>query len=64
MGGEVSRERILVTVIARVLPEKLCYVTFTQNLCVCPMVLIRASGTGTSWSAPSFSLALHSSTTV
>ena len=64
VGGGVSRERILVTVISLVFPEKLCSVTLTQNLCVCPMVLIRASGTGTSWSGPSFLLALHSSTIV
>ena len=61
VGGGVSRGRILVTVMARVLPEKLWYVTFTQNLCVCPMVLIRASGTGTTWSDPSLLLALRSS---
>ena len=48
IDGGADGDRTFVTVITHVLLDRLCSVTFTLNLCVYPMVLIRACGTCTS----------------
>ncbi|KAF3511663.1 hypothetical protein F2Q69_00003438 [Brassica cretica] len=54
--GGVDGDRTFVTVITHVLPDRLRSVTFKLNLCVYPMVLSRACGTGTSKPSSLFSL--------
>ncbi|KAF3515050.1 hypothetical protein F2Q69_00000927 [Brassica cretica] len=48
IDGGADGDRTFVTVITHVLPDRLCSVIFTLNLCVYSMVLNRACGTDTS----------------
>ncbi|KAF3537856.1 hypothetical protein F2Q69_00020250 [Brassica cretica] len=46
IDGGADGDMTFVTVITHVLPDRLCSVTFTLNLCVYPIVLSSACGTG------------------